>query len=258
VVAIVAVIVGARTALGSFALSRADSLALDALASAIVLALAACAFGVFARDPLRVRLGLVRGDLDAGRIALAALGLVALSHVAEAVIELAGFSTAGLVRFDDALAGLHVEDVLFPLVALAFASAFGEELFFRGLLQRGMAARFGTAPAIVLASLAFGAAHGDWTHGGATAVLGTYLGVVAACAGSIRPAIAAHAANNAVALVEKAFELEGPSGPIATPLTVAVGVALAAVGLLAVSRPRRKPPVFLQSPTRCTDEPADE
>jgi uncharacterized protein len=254
--AVVVVVLVARSAIATLALSRAAELALDSIASALVMALAAAALGSFAREPLRERLGLGASGLAPGRVALGALGLVALSHAAEGVVELAGFSTAGLVRFDDALAGLSFDQLLLPLGALALASAIGEELFFRGLLQRGLARRIGTAPAIVLASLAFGAAHDDWTHGAAAAVLGSYLGVIAARTGSIRSAIVAHAVNNAVAVIEKVTELQLPGGPIATPIEIAVGVALAGVALAGI-RPRPKPADALQLPDGCTDEPGD-
>ncbi len=250
---IAATVFAARLALATFALSRADELATDALASAAVLVLAAVGIASFAREPLGRRLGLGASGLGAGRIALCAIGLAALSHAAEGVVALAGLSTAGLVRFDDALAGLHFEDLAFPLLAIALASAFGEELFFRGMLQRGLAPRLGTAAAIAVTSVAFGAAHDDWAQGTAAVVLGSYLGVVAARTGSIRPAIVAHAVNNGLALLEKSIGFELPGGPIATGLQIAGGVAFAAVAL-AVALPR---PAALQPPAGCTDEPGD-
>lgn len=253
---IAAVVLGTRIALAKLALSTADALSLDALASAAALALAACAIASFAREPLHVRLGLVDSGLSPARIALGALGLVALAHAAEGVVELAGFSAGGLVRFDDALAGMQLRDLAFPFVALALASACGEELFFRGLVQRGLAVRFGIGPAILVASLAFGAAHGDWTHGAVTAVLGGYLGAIAARTGSIRPAIAAHAMNNGLALLEKSLGAEVPGGPIATPLAIVAGVTLAGVALAAIRPPPRSSDL-LQSPTKTADEPSD-
>jgi membrane protease YdiL (CAAX protease family) len=253
-VGIAATVITARLALATLALSRADELATDALASATVLVLAAVAIASFSGEPLAQRLGLGASGLGAARVALCAIGLAALSHAAEGVVALAGISTAGLVRFDDALAGLHVEDLAFPLTALALASAIGEELFFRGMLQRGLAPRLGTAAAIVLSSLAFGAAHDDWAQGAAATVLGTYLGVVTARTGSIRPAIVAHAVNNALALLERSLGFEPPGSPIATGLAIAAGLALGAVGLRSVWAGGG---AALQRRTGCTDEPSD-
>jgi len=255
VVAIACVVATANLALAKLSLSRADALAVDSLASAAVLALAACAIASFERAPLAQRLGLRRGALDRRQIAWAVLGIVGLSHAAESAVHLLGLASPGILRFDDALAGLGLESLLLPFVAIALASAAGEELFFRGFLQRGIAARFGSAAAIAVAALAFGAAHGDWVHGAAATVLGVYLGVVAARADSIRPAIAAHVANNAVALLEKALGLSLPDGPIVTPASLAAGVTLGcvALGAIATDRPAGSAPA-LQSPAGPAEE----
>ena len=238
--AIPLVVVGARFALDALALSRADALAVDALASATSLALLAVAAALLGHAPLAQRLGLAAGRLSRGRIALGALGVVALSHASEGVLNWMGAKSAGLARFDDALGGLPLGRIGFPLLALALGSACGEELFFRGFLQRGLERAAGRVVAIALASAAFGAAHGDLVHGCAAALLGAYLGVLASAAGSIRPAIAAHAANNALALLEVAADLRIPDGPIATPISVSAGIALACGALaLALRAPRR-------------------
>jgi len=238
--AIACVVFVTKLALATLALSRADALALDALASAVVLALAAGAIACFAPAPVGVRLGLGAGSLGAAQVALATLGIVGLSHAAEAAVRLLGLSSPGLVRFDDALAGLALVDAAFPLLAIGLASAAGEELFFRGAIQRGVATRLGTPAAIAVAALAFGVAHGDWLHGAAAAVLGAYLGIVAARADSIRPAVVAHAANNVVALLEKAGGWDLPAGPVATPLCGIAGVTLACVALATLRKARRE------------------
>lgn len=249
--AIVLVVAATRTALAMLALSRADALALDSLASACVLVLAAVAVASFSREPLAARLGLGASAIGGGRLALLCAGLVALSHAAEAAIGLLGLSSPGLVRFDDALAGVDPAHLAFPIVGLALGAAFGEELFFRGLLQRGIERRVGAAPAIALASLAFGAAHGDWLHGAATASLGAYLGCIVSRTGSIRPAIAAHAVNNALALAQKSAGLELPASPLAGALIGVGGVTLACVALATLRRP--DPGTSLQVPPGSAD-----
>lgn len=253
--AIACVVGAANLALAALSLSRADALAIDSLASAAVLALVACAIASFEHAPLTQRLGLRRGALRGGQIAWAALGIVGLSHAAESAVRLLGVASPSLLRFDDALGGLGFESLLLPFVAIALASAAGEELFFRGLLQRGVAARLGNATAIAIASLAFGIAHGDWVHGAVATVLGVYLGVVAARADSIRPAIAVHVANNAVALLEKALDLSFPDGPIATPVSLVAWVTLGCVGLATIGARRAPGPVTaLQSPPGPAEE----
>jgi membrane protease YdiL (CAAX protease family) len=238
--AIAAVVLAAQLAFALLPLAPADALALDAAVSALVLALFAFAIASFAAEPAPQRLGFARGRLGRREVAIATLGVLALSHAAEAAVELLGVESPALVRFDAALAGLDPTAALFPFVALTFASAFGEEIFFRGLLQRGLARRLGAPVAIALASLAFGAAHGDWTHGAAAAALGVFLGLVAHTADSIRPAIAAHAANNAVALLEKLAGWELPAGPVATATQLAGALTLACVAAALVLRAGRR------------------
>ncbi|NIR82174.1 MAG: CPBP family intramembrane metalloprotease [Gammaproteobacteria bacterium] len=87
--------------------------------------------------------------------------------------------------------------------SVAFLSPMGEELFFRGLFQRSLS-NAGAAPvvAVLASSLLFGAAHGDWVYGAVTFVLGLALGALLLLTGSLLPALIAHIANNAVALLE--------------------------------------------------------
>jgi membrane protease YdiL (CAAX protease family) len=240
---IAVLVIVSRWMLAVLPLSRSDALAMDALTSAAALAFVALAVASYGDVPAAARLGLGPGRFGAARIAIATLGLVALSHAAESAVTLSGVASPGLARFDAALDGLGIRDALFPILALALGSAAGEELFFRGLVQRGLAPRIGAVAAIAAASLLFGVAHADWAHGGAATLLGVYLGVVAWAAGSIRPAIAAHAVNNAAALLEKLADLHFPVGPA----TLAAGLTLACVALWALLR---EP---LQSPARPSD-----
>lgn len=241
--AIAVLVIAAQWTLAVLPLSRADALAMNALVSAIALACVALAVASFGDVPLRVRLGLDPGRLGAASIALATLGLVALSHAAESAVTLSGVDSPGLARFDAALGGLGPREALFPLLALSVGSACGEELFFRGLVQRGLAARAGAALAIVASALLFGIAHADWAHGAAATLLGIYLGTVAWAAGSIRPAIVAHALNNAAALLEKFADFHFPAGPV----TLGIGITLACVALWVALR------APLQSPARPSD-----
>jgi membrane protease YdiL (CAAX protease family) len=201
-------------------LAPADALALDALVSSTSLALIAAVVAALGPAPIAWRLGLGRGRLAAAHVALAVLGTLALSHAAEMALELADLPSPTLDRFSQTLGGLPPVRMVFPLAVLALVSSTGEEIFFRGLLQRGLERRVGHPIAIALAAAAFGTAHGDWVQGSAAAVLGLYLGAIAAAAGSIRPAIAAHAANNAVALLEAAGSLHLPRDPLLALLTL--------------------------------------
>jgi membrane protease YdiL (CAAX protease family) len=240
---IVVLVTVAKWVLAVLPLSRSDLLAMDALTSAVALAIVALAVASFGAAPAGARLGLGPGRFDAPRTVIATLGLVALSHAAESAVTLSGVASPGLERFDAAFDGLSLREALFPLFALSIGSACGEELFFRGLVQRGLTPRIGAVAAIGVTSILFGVAHADWAHGGAATLLGVYLGVVAWAAGSIRPAIAAHAANNAAALLEKLTDLPVPVGPA----TLAAGLTLACVALWALLQGP------LQSPARPSD-----
>jgi hypothetical protein len=224
----------AAAALARLPLAPADALAVESLDAASRLALLAAAGASLSRDGAARRLGLGRGRLRFGAAALGVLGLLGASHALDAALVLAGVDRgAGLARFDAALRGVAPAALVFPLAALALGAALGEELFFRGLLQRGLEGRLGATGAIAVAALAFGAAHGDWVHGAAASVLGLYLGALAWSAGSIRVAIAAHAVNNGIAVLETAAGLRAWAD---APLALLGGLAVAALGLAAVAR----------------------
>jgi membrane protease YdiL (CAAX protease family) len=246
------VVLAANVALATLALTPADALALDALASAASLALFAVAAATLGREPIALRLGLCAGRLSYARAAIGALGVIALSHAAEGLLQWSGATSPGLARFDEALIGLSFSQIGLPLFALAIGSACGEELFFRGLLQRGLAPVLGRSLAITVAAVAFGAAHGDLAHAAAAALLGLYLGVLADAADSIRASILAHAANNAVALLEVTTELHIPEGAGVTPLAIVASLTLACVALGSVLHAIRVDAV-LQSPPGAAD-----
>jgi membrane protease YdiL (CAAX protease family) len=229
----------------------ATTLAADALATAAFVALLAIGGALLSREAPAQRLGLQRGRFGARATVLGALGLLALSHTIEAVLTLAGApASATLARFTETLASASPAELALALAAFALASAGAEELFFRGLLQRGLERRLGAAAAIGLAALAFGAAHGDPVHGVAAVPLGAYLGVLARLDGSIRPALAAHALNNAVAVLEAWLGVRvAPGGPALA--TIGVGLAVAAGALWwahAAARVAGPPPVAPGAP----------
>ena len=249
---ILPVVLAAHFALAMFPLASANALALDAVASAASLAILAVAVASLGHEPIAQRLGLRAGRLSPARVALAAIGLVGFSHAAETLMHLSGVTSPGLARFEDALTGVPLSRLGFPFVALAIGSACGEEIFFRGLLQRGLVPVLGPAAAIGGVALAFGLAHGDPAHGAAATGLGLYLGVLAWRSDSIRAPMAAHALNNSVALLELATDLHVPEGPVATPLLLAISLTLTCVALVGM-RPAAPPQRILQSPSGSAD-----
>jgi membrane protease YdiL (CAAX protease family) len=246
------VLLTATFALATLSLTPADALALDALTSAASLTLLAIAAASLGSMPMGQRLGLGAGRLSLPRVALAALGLLGLSHAAEGLLQLSGATSPGLARLDDALRGLSLSQIGFPFLSIVIGAAVGEELFFRGLLQRGLMPVLGRAAAIGSVAMAFGLVHGDLAHGVAATGLGLYLGVLAWRSDSIRASIAAHALNNTVALAEVALELRIPEGPVATPFSLAVALTLTCVALVAMRGPAPAERA-LQSPASSTD-----
>jgi hypothetical protein len=84
------------------------------------------------------------------------------------------------------------------VVGVSVAAPLGEEFFFRGFLQRGLEASRGAPRAIVVTAFIFSAFHLDPVGLVSRFELGVLFGLLAWRAGSIWPAIGAHAANNAL------------------------------------------------------------
>ncbi len=175
------------------------------------------ALGFAARSPLgiKARLGLGRSQLPIGSLALLALGTLALSYALDGIhpfFEPPG--SGALYRFESELAGLRGAALALAMLSFALVPGIAEELLCRGLVQRGLSARCGPAPAILLAALFFGALHVDPIHALFAALLGLYLGAVAHLARSVRASIGCHIANNAAAVLGAAVApgLEAPPG----------------------------------------------
>lgn len=101
-------------------------------------------------------------------------------------------------RLFDRQSGLE----LVVLVAgVSVAAPFCEEFFYRGLLQPGLARRVPAPRAIVITSLLFSLMHFDPVGFLARFELGLVFGLLAWRAGSIWPAIGAHAANNLTSVI---------------------------------------------------------
>jgi membrane protease YdiL (CAAX protease family) len=255
------------------AANRALAIASPALQISIVSAATAGVFAVLAvsfagLEPLPPgmrarRLGLGRSVLDRRSLAALALGTVALSHAVDAAIHLVGATDIGtLAELDHVLANMTAAELPLALAGLALAPGLAEELFFRGLVQRGIAARLGpglaaTALAVGTAALFFALAHFDPVQSPGALALGVYLGVVAWLAGSTRAAMLCHVLNNAVAVMGAYLGAEIGLGEHA-PVTLALGTGVAAAALLPAWRSRQRlpeapPPNPLQMGPRSAD-----
>jgi membrane protease YdiL (CAAX protease family) len=214
--------------------SLAEHLAIDSLGLEIFLAGIALAGASLSRAPLRRRLALGPGRIPPLLLATLVVGTVAVSHGLDGSIELLGLrETSSLASFDFTLAGARGRALLLALVGIGLAPAIGEELLCRGLVQRGLLARFRPSVAIPLAAAFFGALHVDPVHAVSAGLLGLYLGLAAYLAGSTRAAIACHAVNNLLAVAEAA---RWPRLELSDPTSTAAGFVVAAACLWLVDR----------------------
>jgi len=97
--------------------------------------------------------------------------------------------------FGTAPAGL-----VLAVIMLVFVGPFVEELVFRGALLRGLEARLGAWPAIVIQALLFAAFHRSWWLLLPMTVLGIALGWLAHERKSLWPAIVMHSLYNALSV----------------------------------------------------------
>jgi membrane protease YdiL (CAAX protease family) len=134
-------------------------------------------------------------------------------------------------------------------VAATLLAPVCEEVAFRGYLLRALGARLRPWGAILAVAVLFGAVHLDPVRFIGLVALGALWGWLALRAGSIWPAIAAHAANNAVA----AWSLVGEGPPdgaaealppfaVVAAVTSSLGIAVLAPTLVAYRRATAAPP----------------
>jgi len=196
----------------------------------IFLAMLALAFAARSASGIRERLGLGPSELRRGALVLLALGTLALSFSLDGIYRLIEPPNSGaLFQFESELAGARGGRLAFALLSFALVPGIAEEILCRGLVQRGLQRRYGPIPAILLASLFFGALHLDPIHSALAAILGLYLGAIAYLAKSVRASMGCHVANNTAAVLGAAA---APGiGPMPTPsLVIAAAFSLGVLG----------------------------
>lgn len=195
-------------------------------------ALVACGTGP-GRGPggWSARLGLTRVPaLDVFVVTLGALGCGAALDSIVYFTGLRGTGSLGVLH--RALGSLGGLELAGAALIIGAAPGVGEELFFRGFVQRRLQAVDRTVVAIVVSGVAFGLFHFDLVHTPAAAVLGVYLGFAVVLTGSVWTSVVAHAVNNAVATLLVSVQLS--SGQHAAVL--GTGVICAAFALRFVAR----------------------
>lgn len=126
--------------------------------------------------------------------------------------------------------------LLVDLIALALVPAAAEELMFRGVLWGALRPRLGATGAILVTAIAFGLYHGSTYRFAPAALGGLLLGVTRALSGSLWPALAFHAANNAGVII--AMHL-GYDSPPPTVGAIVCAAAATAIGVTLLRLPRR-------------------
>lgn len=148
----------------------------------------------------------------AGFIALTALPLISFTGYLNSQLVLPDF-LSGLQDWiearEEVSQGLILQflqqsepiDLVINLIMIAIIPAIGEELFFRGFLQRVFQSRYSAHVSIWLAAAIFSAIHLQFLGFVPRMLLGALFGYLVFWSGSVWPAIVAHAINNGTAVV---------------------------------------------------------
>ncbi|MGH7127045.1 MAG: lysostaphin resistance A-like protein [Planctomycetaceae bacterium] len=125
--------------------------------------------------------------------------------------------------------------LVFVILALAVAPAIGEELIFRGVIGRGLIARFGLLAGMLTTSVLFGAAHIHPVHAIGVVPLGLAMHFAYYCSRSFWAPMLIHFLNNGFAVLvtkylPEAAEMEEVDRPLW--LVAIAAVTLAAMALL--------------------------
>jgi sodium transport system permease protein len=129
----------------------------------------------------------------------------------------------------DSLRRLVVGPMWLDVLALALAPALCEEALFRGLTLPSLASRIGGRWAVLSTALLFAGFHLSLYRFLPTALLGLVLGTVRWRSGSLWPAIAFHAVNNALVLTLVRMGRDNP--PLPTNVVGLAGLGSAVIAL---------------------------
>ncbi len=169
----------------------------------------------------------------------ASLGVLGISFGVNTAAHLIGFgenSNSAIMNraFERASPLVWVLSV----VVIGGLAPVAEELLFRGFLLPVFARRWGAAVGIGISALMFGITHGDLLQGSFAVLVGLYLGWLATKSGSIRWAIAAHAVNNASAVIVS--HVGGRATTTTTIVVVVLAVVFTVVGVVSTHGVKRR------------------
>lgn len=211
----------------------------------VQLLLLALALAVAARERSGVRaaLGLCRPRLDGTTLVFALLAVPAVQVVGglTAFVLLGKPDSAHLDVLQRMFTAPHGADAVWILLLGTLVPGVAEELFFRGVVLRRLLADVRPWLAIGLTGVAFAALHLDPHQVVGVLPIGLYLGLVAWRAGSVWPAIALHAANNAwAAHLARTLASEGDPRALAGSASLALAAFLPlGLTLWRLTRPAR-------------------
>jgi membrane protease YdiL (CAAX protease family) len=171
---------------------------ISAMNASVLASLATLVQAVGTSGDLRreLRLGQARAGL--GVLTIAVIGLWGLALACGAFADLVDIEKNGTLGFlDQAFRHASAPSLALAVVGVGLFPGIGEEAFFRGMMLKRLRARLPRWPAIVVTAIAFGVIHLDLVQGSFAVLLGLYLGWLVERTGSVRPAMAAHALNNA-------------------------------------------------------------
>jgi len=133
----------------------------------------------------------------------------------------------------------HGRGLFVNLLLVALTPAVCEEMFFRGVVLRGLATRLPPLGAAVLTGVLFGLYHLDVWRLLPSTTLGVLLSLLALRSGSLVPAMVAHFLNNAVLVILATAKLDERFSNLGSGLTVAIfstSIVLTTLGLWLVRR----------------------
>jgi membrane protease YdiL (CAAX protease family) len=158
------------------------------------------------------------------------------SNLQSCMFELFPASHLEMAELMKAMAGASLPALLF---AIGAGPALGEELIFRGLIGRGLLARWGILPGVLITSILFGIMHINPAQAIGVIPLGIAMHFLYLATRSFWAPIALHLANNALSVVLLKLEDDLPVGKILDDgvsfpvhLFVASAAVITATGLL--------------------------
>lgn len=138
-----------------------------------------------------------------------------------------------LKAIKDLVAVNNTRTLVLKFFALCIVPGVCEEVFFRGFCQTSLAARWGTAPAVIISAVMFALLHGNPWYFHLYVMLGLLMGWAYAATGTLVAPIVCHVLNNAWSLLSHyhgmKFPLFKPFG-LADSLILLAGIAMSALG----------------------------